>query len=258
MHRARASRAAVIQAVGLVAYGPVASQGPRQPPNPDSRWSASAGPQEPLAYGIAFGGASSSGWMTRQHSSTLSWRVKWRAVADQRGVQQHLVGGGPLAALLGELHVELDLARLRLRSARWASRIIRIPVEGSILNTIWDGSGRRRPRGMNGSRGAWRNTSRSSVWLVGQALAGADEERHSRPAPVVDLQAAARRRSRSRSRARPRRSRRSRRTARARTCGGSASSIAREHGVLGVLLASGVAGRREAPSRPPPPPASGG
>src|SRR5205814_2757972 len=34
------------------------------------------------------------------------------AVAEERGIEQNLVGGGALAALLGELHIEVDLLGL--------------------------------------------------------------------------------------------------------------------------------------------------
>ena len=44
-----------------------------------------------------------------------------RAVAVHRGVQQHLVGRRALAALLRELHVEVDLLGLR-RVSRAAPR----------------------------------------------------------------------------------------------------------------------------------------
>ena len=117
-------------------------------------------------------------------------------------------------------------------------------MSGSIRNTIWLGSGRRRPLGMNGSRGAWRNTRRSSVWVSRQPLAGADEERHARPAPAVDVEA-------------------QRDVGLGGGVGAHAVDLAvavvlaadvvlglgvghrREHGLLGVLLAVGVAaGRR--------------
>ena len=57
--------------------------------------------------------------MTRQHLLDAVLTGERRAVADQRGVQQHLVGRRALPALLGELHVEGDLlgpaARRRVR-----------------------------------------------------------------------------------------------------------------------------------------------
>ena len=48
--------------------------------------------------------------MTRHVSSTASCRVNRSAVADDRRVQQHLVRRRALAALVRELHVELDRA----------------------------------------------------------------------------------------------------------------------------------------------------
>jgi hypothetical protein len=93
-------------------------------------------------------------------------------IADHGDVQQYLVGRGALAALLRELHVELDLlhrlAALGLHLQPDAGRRVelhhqldrfRLPEDQAQLGL-----------------GGW------------QALAGPDEERHPLPAPVVDLQ----------------------------------------------------------------------
>ena len=56
----------------------VAIHGSCQRPRPASSWSAASGPHDPGAYGCTGGGASSSGCITRQVSSTRSWRVKRR------------------------------------------------------------------------------------------------------------------------------------------------------------------------------------
>ena len=50
--------------------------------------------------------------MIRQVSSTPSWRVKRVESPRMAAEQQHLVGRRPLAALVGELHVEVDLLGL--------------------------------------------------------------------------------------------------------------------------------------------------
>jgi hypothetical protein len=46
----------------------------------------------------------------------------------------------------------------------------RIPVAGSIFTINWLGAGGRFPSGRKPSRGACRNTSRSSVWVTGRRL----------------------------------------------------------------------------------------
>ena len=77
--------------------------------------------------------------MIRQVSSTPSWRVNrvlWPTIA---GVEQHLVRRWPFAALLRELHVEVDGFGIR-ESARRASTLSLIPVDGSSLMTSWSGS----------------------------------------------------------------------------------------------------------------------
>ena len=51
--------------------------------------------------------------------------------------------GWALAALVGELHVEVD--RLAVASARRASAVILTPVDGSSLTTSWSGFGARSP-----------------------------------------------------------------------------------------------------------------
>ena len=124
--------------------------------------------------------------MIRQHSSTPSWRVKRRAVADERGVEQDLVGRRPLAALLGELQVELDRARRPSASARWACTRNWNPVLGSSLTTTWFGSisvAAAKP-----SRGGCLKTSRSSVCVTGRRLPVRMKNGTPGPAPVLDLE----------------------------------------------------------------------
>ena len=58
------------------------------------------------------------------------------AVADQRGVEQDLVRRRVLAALGGEFHIQIDRGGSAPHSERCASRTIRMPVPGSIRNTI--------------------------------------------------------------------------------------------------------------------------
>ena len=57
-------------------------------------------------------GASSSGCITRQVSSTASCRENLSAVAAHRRAEEHLVRRRSLAALVRELHVELDACRV--------------------------------------------------------------------------------------------------------------------------------------------------
>ena len=85
-----------------------AIHGSCQRPWPATRASASAGPQEPGAYEWTGGGFVEQ----RVHDPPLFFDAvlpgEPRAVADQRRMEQHFVRSGALAALFGELHVELD------------------------------------------------------------------------------------------------------------------------------------------------------
>ena len=110
------------------------------------------------------------------------------AVADHRGVQEHLVGRRPLAALLGELHVEVDLLRRGVVAALGVDQQPdpggRVELDHELVGLRgWQGSSRT-PR-----RGGSLKISRSSHWVDREQLAGADEERDAGPAPVVDLEA---------------------------------------------------------------------
>ena len=91
------------------------------------------------------------------------------AVAEHGGVQQHLVGGRPLAALVGELHVERDGLRALGRGPACV-RTSRTPVDGSSLTTSWLGSGGLSPTSPNPSRGGLLNMRRTSVWVIGRCL----------------------------------------------------------------------------------------
>ena len=87
-------------------------------------------------------------------------------VADHRGVEEHLVRRCALAALAGELHVELDLGGARgIRPVRREDRPD--PGGGSSLTTIWLGSGKASPKP---SRGGCLKTTRTSVWVTGRRL----------------------------------------------------------------------------------------
>ena len=83
-------------------------------------------------------------------------------------MEQHLVGRRALAALLGELHVELDRAEPGW-SARWASTMQADAGRGVELDDelvrLRVGVARPKP-----SLGGCLNTSRSSVWVTGRRL----------------------------------------------------------------------------------------
>jgi hypothetical protein len=110
-----------------------------------------------------------------------------RAVAEQRGVQQDLVRGRSLAALLRELHVERDLVRPRpvgpVGIEDHPDAGLRIDLEDDLIRPrtavarIDDVHARRmlEPQAQLGLRRR-------------EALARADEERDTGPAPVVDLE----------------------------------------------------------------------
>ena len=120
------------------------------------------------------------------HAPLLLDRVLAReaeALADQRRVEQHLVGRRALAALGGELHVELDRAgavrAMRLDDEPDAGRRVELDDELVRLGVV-----ERREAQL---RRALEDEPELRL-RHGQALAGADEERHARPAPVLDLQ----------------------------------------------------------------------
>ena len=95
---------------------PSGSQGPCQPPKPATSSSASFGPHEPWRVGVD----RRRGVEQRLDDPpalldvVLAGEMRWRR-PTQRGVEQHLVRRRALAALLRELHVELDLVRARAR-----------------------------------------------------------------------------------------------------------------------------------------------
>ena len=221
---------------------PVAGEQRRRPP---------AAPTIPCAYGWTGGGASSSGCMTRHVSSTPSWRVKRRAVADASRR-----AAAPRRAS----------APRRPRSANSMSRVICSGAAlvgalaprgaagrrstGSSLTTSWSGSGRRRrDRDEAEPRRALEDEPQLGLGDR-QALAGADEERHARPAPVVDLQPQRGVGLGRRVRRRRRRCRGSRRTGRARSAPGRPSASAGTRATLRVLERRR---RRRRPAAPSPP-----
>ncbi len=164
------------------------THGPCQPPKRSTRRSASAGPHVPGAYGCTSGGWFSSGSKIRHVSSTPSWRVKRLLSPRHRVEQQHLVGRRRLAALLGELDVEVDLLRafqigaVRVEDQARARR--RIELDDELV--------RFRPAAAVLDEAELRGMAEHGAQLGlrdREALAGADEPRHPAPAPVVDLQA---------------------------------------------------------------------
>ena len=195
------------------------------------------GPTSPSRTGAPAADRRAAAARMRQVSSTPSWRVK-RLLSPHRGVQQHLVRGRALAALGGELHVEVDRGR-PVASARWASSTH--PHAGVGIDPDHDlvGLGRRCPPGRKPKARRVAEDQAQLGLASTAALAGPDEERHARPAPVVDLQAQGRVGLGRRVGRDAVDLRGSRRTGRARSAAGSASGIDREHVALGVLERSG-------------------
>ncbi len=111
-----------------------------------------------------------------------------RALPTERGVQQHLVGRRRPRRPPGELHVERD--RLGLRARRRAARRAGswIPVEGSSLITNWSGSGLPASAREAEPRRALEDEPDLGLRRR-ESLPRADEERHARPAPAVDVEA---------------------------------------------------------------------
>jgi hypothetical protein len=109
-------------------------------------------------------------------------------VADQGGVEQHLVGGGSLAALLGELHLEVDLGGAAavgsLGVEHHADPRVGVDTEDQLAGL--------RAAARLADEGQARCVAKDEPQL-GLArwhpLAGADEEGHPGPSPAVDLQA---------------------------------------------------------------------
>ena len=109
-------------------------------------------------------------------------------VAHHRRVEQHLVRRRALAALLGELHVEGDLLG---SSAVRAPRIELEPDPGGGVELHDDLIRLRPPVLLEGEPQPRRVLAdQPKLGLRGrQMLPRADEERHARPPPVVDVQA---------------------------------------------------------------------
>ena len=108
--------------------------------------------------------------MTRQASSTLSWRVKRVLSPFIAACSSTSYGVGALAALLGELHVEVDLlglgrvAALRVDQQPDAGRRVELDDELVRLRAA-----RPRDGGSRAAAGRWK-TSRSSVCVTGRCL----------------------------------------------------------------------------------------
>ena len=169
---------------GLVVHD--ATHGLCQPPYSAVSPSASAGPQEPGGYAWTGGGASSNGCMTRQVSSTPSCRVKRVLSPTQSSVQEHLVRRGPLTALLGELHVQVDPPDRRDVGAPCVQDH---PDPGRRVQLDDDlvGFGVRPHDPEAQRRGTLEDESQLGLGH-GEPLAGPDEERDTRPSPVLDVE----------------------------------------------------------------------
>jgi hypothetical protein len=110
-----------------------------------------------------------------------------QAVADHRGVEEHLIRGRPFAALLRKLHVQVDSLGLHGVGA-FCVHDQPDPGRGVELDDQLVGFRAPEP----GREAELRRLLEDEPKLgLGdrQMLAGADEERDARPAPVVDLQA---------------------------------------------------------------------
>ena len=103
-------------------------------------------------------------------------------------MQQDLVRRRALRPFLGELHVEVDLRSVRLLAAQ---RVQHDPDARARVKPDHE-LRRRRPAALGGRepepRGVLEHQPQLGL-LHGQSLSGADQERHSGPAPVVHLQA---------------------------------------------------------------------
>ncbi len=108
-------------------------------------------------------------------------------LANHRSVQQHLVRGWPFAALLGKLHVEVDglwdgrVCAPRLDSESDPSRRIEFDDKLARLRSSITHQAEAKPRRLLENNTELRLGDR-------EPLASADEERHPRPAPVVDVE----------------------------------------------------------------------
>ena len=160
-------------------------QGSCQRPWPASRRSASCGPHDPLAYGWTGGGASTSGCMTRHACSTPSWRLKRVLSPCIAACSSTSYGAGTSIALGAELHVEVDLLGL---GTLGPSRPERQPHAGGGIELDHELIGVGRPAFVEAEPRRSLEHEPQLGLRDRQVLAGADEERHARPAPVVDLQ----------------------------------------------------------------------
>src|SRR4030095_6411374 len=108
------------------------------------------------------------------------------AVADHRRLEQHLVGRRALTALFRELHVELDPCPARLVGpVRWHEE----PDPGRRVELDHELVGLRLAVDDAEAHLWWMLEDEPELGLQdGEALAGPDEERNTRPAPVVDVE----------------------------------------------------------------------
>src|SRR6185436_20484244 len=109
------------------------------------------------------------------------------AVANHRRMQEHLVRSRAFTAFLGELHVQLDRFR---RGRSGAARVDDQPDPGRGVE-LDDELVRLRPVALVPETEARRVLEDEPKLGLrrGELLAGADEERDSRPTPVVDVEA---------------------------------------------------------------------
>ena len=108
--------------------------------------------------------------MIRQVCSTPSCRVNRVLSPTIAACSSTSYGVGALAALRGELHVEVDRLGSAAVRALGVERSILMPVDGSSLITSWFGVRPAGPIVAKPSRGGCLNTSRSSVWVTGRCL----------------------------------------------------------------------------------------
>src|SRR5512132_3409180 len=109
-----------------------------------------------------------------------------RAVTDDGRLQQYLVRGGPFTPLLRELHVQLD----RRRSGDIRTVCVDDEPDAGRRVELDHELVRRLPASAH-AEAQLRSVLEDETKLrlgAGQALAGADEERHTGPAPVLDLE----------------------------------------------------------------------
>ncbi len=162
------------------------TQGPCQRPKPATSSSAPSGPHEPGAYGVDRRRRVEERLHDPPRLLDPVLPREARVVADHRRVEQDLVGGRPLPALIRELHVELDGSgggARRVRPVRVGDDPDphrRIELDHDLV--------RLRLAEAEAELGRALEDHADLGLRRREALAGADEERHARPAPVLDLE----------------------------------------------------------------------